>query len=98
SSFCARGFRILNLVAQTFQSAGSRGLSSPHAQLTELESSVNPQTGKSALRRSGRVDEARDPYTSASGWEASPNCGRRTFILSIMERYRRHIWRSGFSL
>src|SRR5216117_3311564 len=34
-----------------FPVCGLWGLSSPHAQLTELESSVNPQTGKSALRR-----------------------------------------------
>src|SRR5213083_2818176 len=38
-----------------FPVCGLWGLSSPHAQLTELESSVNPQTGKSALQ-----DEAPD--------------------------------------
>src|SRR5213596_1273324 len=33
-----------------FPVCGLWGLSSPHSQPTELESSVNPQTGKSALR------------------------------------------------
>src|SRR5207247_2294716 len=34
-----------------FPVCGLWGLSSPHPRGTELESSVNPQTGKSALRR-----------------------------------------------
>src|SRR6187549_3775547 len=30
--------------------------------------------------------------TSSNALLASPNCGRRTFILSIIDRYSRHIW------
>src|SRR5213596_1426107 len=54
-----------------FPVCGLWGLSSPHTQLTELESSVNPQTGKSALPEK----KANWTLSQLTGWWNSVTTG-----------------------